>query len=97
MPYLKQGRHGAEAVPEHWSKITDNLPLLTQLQQGSLSGLGRGQLDDPLVDLIPVHIGLGGGAGVVVAAGGSRACHRAAGHLQLSGISPRILMGEMHA
>lgn len=39
-PDLQQSRHGPEAVPEHGSEVTDNLPLLTQLQQSGLPAVG---------------------------------------------------------
>ena len=84
---LEKGSHGTEAVPEHGGEITDHLPLLAELQQGSFSGVGRGELYDPLVDLLPVNIGLGGGGGGRRAGGGGRAGHRAAGHLQTQQLS----------
>ena len=77
---LEKGSHGTEAVPEHGGEITDNLPFLAELQQGRFPGVGRGELYDPLVDLLPVHIGLGGGGGRAGRGGSAR--HGAAGHLQ---------------
>ena len=84
--HLEESSHGTEAVPEHGGEVTDHLPLLAELQQGSFSRLWRGELYDPLVDLLPVNIGLGGGGGRR-AGGGGRAGHRAAGHLQTQQLS----------
>ena len=91
-PHLQESSHGTEAVPEHGGEITDHLPLLAEFQQGSFSGLWRGELYDPLVDLLPVHIGLGGG-GRGRAGGGGRAGHWAAGHLQTLRDSPSTTRG----
>ena len=54
---LEQRGHGAEAVPQHGAEVTHHLPLLAQLQQRRLPSLGAGELEDPYVDLLPVHIG----------------------------------------
>lgn len=56
---LQQGRNGATGVPEHWCQVWHGLPLLTKLQQSIFSGLWTGQLIDPLVNLLPVHLGQG--------------------------------------
>ena len=79
-------------MPEHGGEVTDNLPLLAELQQGSFSRVRRGELYDPLVDLLPVHIGLGGG-GRDRGGGGGRAGHWAAGHLQTLRDSPSTTRG----
>lgn len=54
---LQQSGDGAEGVPEHGGQVRHRLPLLAQLQQSVLPGLWAGQLIDPLVDLLPVHLG----------------------------------------
>lgn len=49
----------AAGVPQHGRQVRHGLALLAELQQGVLSGLRTGQLVDPLVDLLPVHLGQG--------------------------------------
>lgn len=56
---LQQGRDGAEGVPEHGGQVWHRLALLAQLQQSVFSRLRAGQLIDPLVDLLSVHLGQG--------------------------------------
>ena len=55
--HLQQSSNGATGVPEHGRQVRHRFPFLAQLQQRVLSGLRTGQLIDPLVDLLPVHLG----------------------------------------
>ena len=75
--HLKKSCHGPEAVPEHGGEVTDHLPLLAELQERGLPGVGGRELDDPLVDLVPVQAGLARGGG----GGGGGAGHGAARHV----------------
>ena len=54
--YLQQRRHAPEAVPEERGQVVHHLPLLAQLQQGGLPGLGATQLYYPLVDFLPEYL-----------------------------------------
>ena len=56
---LQQGRNGATGVPEHWCQVWNGLAFLAKLQQCIFSGLWTGQLIDPLVNLLTVHLGQG--------------------------------------
>lgn len=54
--HLQQGGDGATGVPQHGCQVRHRLPLLAQLQEGILPGVRAGQLVDPLVDLLSVHL-----------------------------------------
>lgn len=56
MIHLQQGCYGTAGVPQHGCKVRDRLPLLAELQEGILPRLWAGQLVDPLVDLLSVHL-----------------------------------------
>lgn len=43
-------------MPEHRGQIRHGLPLLAELQQGVLARLRTGELIDPLIDLLTVHL-----------------------------------------
>lgn len=53
---LKKCGDGATRVPEHGGQVGDGLALLAELEQGVLTGLRAGQLVDPLVNLLPIHL-----------------------------------------
>lgn len=59
--HLQQRCDSATGVPKHGSQVRHRLPLLAELQEGILPGLRTGQLVDPLVDLLSVHLGQGCG------------------------------------
>lgn len=54
--HLKECCNRAKRVPQHGGKVRHRLTLLAQLQQCILPRLRAGQLIDPLVDLLTVHL-----------------------------------------
>lgn len=54
--HLKECCNRAKRVPQHGGKVRHRLALLAQLQQCILPRLRAGQLVDPLVDLLTVHL-----------------------------------------
>lgn len=57
--YLQQRSNSSTGVPEHRSKVWHWFTFLAKFQQGVLSGFWTWQFIDPLVDLLPVHLGQG--------------------------------------
>lgn len=53
---LQKSRYSTARVPEHRRQVRHRFSLLAELQQGILSCFWAGELIDPLIDLLTVHL-----------------------------------------